>query len=432
MNPTSEPTASPKNPNSKVIWRHDIVEAGRSDGEAGGLAEADQAPDDSRREMSPINVAANSLERIRQWNRIGISWLGDAYARLTGRSQRFEEAVHRYTAWLETVDHPADIKNELLVLVGRLLPASRSELILASDNVNHRREEGPIKAWSRGATAPEKGSAVPNASYWIEEFPLKWGRAEFGRLRVISSGRSRLADQRRWSCRLKTICGLAACALENLRLGATWPEDGDQWPSEESFTDRDRMLGTVGLDCPTHDPTMLHDATFLNAVLPFVIGQALRHREPLALVCVAIDRLHGIQELLGRAVADSLVRWVGETVSSMIRASDIVARLDDDRVVAVMPRSGDEGALRIGEMICEKVAEARWPLAYQPGMKITVSVGAATFPSSAENVYSLFEAADDALAQAQAHGRNRAVLAPRIPVAPQNEALVPNGSLKSS
>ena len=56
-------------------------------------------------------------------------------------------------------------------------------------------------------------------------------------------------------------------------------------------------------------------------------------------MCVAIDRLGGIQELLGPGTADRLVRSVADSVASLIRTSDIVARLDDDRVVAVLPRA---------------------------------------------------------------------------------------------
>ncbi len=66
----------------------------------------------------------------------------------------------------------------------------------------------------------------------------------------------------------------------------------------------------------------------------------------------------------------------------------------------------------------------RWLLSDQPGMMITVSAGAATFPSSANSVLALFDAADAALAQAQAQGRNQAAMAPRIPDAPQHEPVV--------
>ena len=152
----------------------------------------------------------------------------------------------------------------------------------------------------------------------------------------------------------------------------------------------------------------LLDATFLNAVLPFALNQARRHNEPLSLICVAIDRLPGIQELFGRAAVDELVRSVGETVASLIRASDIVARLDDDRVVAVLPRAPGGGALHVAQRICETVAEKS--LANGEIPRVTVSIGVATFPSCVDNVFSLFDAADDALATRQSQGRNQAAL----------------------
>jgi len=232
-------------------------------------------------------------------------------------------------------------------------------------------------------------------------------------------------------------CSLGACALTGFRRSPELKEDEpldalvDRFPDPfpNRFPDHPGTIASVESECGGHDPKTLHDATFLNAVLPFAIGQALRHREPISLLCVAIDRLHGIQDLLGRAVADRVVRCVGGTVVSLIRASDVVARLDDDRVVAVLPRACDAGALRIGQLICEKVAASRWSLADQPGMKITVSVGAATFPSSADNVFALFAAADDALARAQSHGRNQAVLAARIPLGSPDETVVAPGGV---
>ncbi len=157
--------------------------------------------------------------------------------------------------------------------------------------------------------------------------------------------------------------------------------------------------------------TRLHDATFLNAVLPFALNQSRRHNESISLVCVAIDRLGGIQELLGSGTADRLVRSVADTVASLIRVSDIVARLDDDRIVAVLPRAPGGGALHVAQKICRAVAEE-----CQTGCEIpniTASIGVATFPACAGNVFSLFDAADEALARAQGQGRNQACLAPR-------------------
>ena len=146
-------------------------------------------------------------------------------------------------------------------------------------------------------------------------------------------------------------------------------------------------------------------------------NQAKRHRESLSLLCVAIDRLRSIQDLMGRAEVDCIVQDVGQTVSSLIRKSDIVARLDDDRIVAVLPRAPRGGALHVANNICRAVARERPAGSVSPG--ITVSIGVATFPSCAANVYSLFDAADEALSWAQKQGRDRAVLAPTQPMPAQ-------------
>jgi diguanylate cyclase (GGDEF)-like protein len=154
---------------------------------------------------------------------------------------------------------------------------------------------------------------------------------------------------------------------------------------------------------------MVRDATFLNAVLPFALAQARRHREALSLLCVGVDRLAAIQNLLGPALSDRLVEHVGKTVASLVRSSDIVARLDDDRVVALLVRARGHSGLKVAEMICRTVAQTSPAALELPGA--TVSIGVAEFPANAWNVFTLLDAADEALNQAQGRGRNQAVLA---------------------
>jgi diguanylate cyclase (GGDEF)-like protein len=209
--------------------------------------------------------------------------------------------------------------------------------------------------------------------------------------------------------RLNTLCTIGASALDRLCLQEEWPWDDDvahlsDPPGADSFH------GSAGTEKTIPQAARLQDATFLNAVLPFALSQARRHSEPLSIVCVSIDRLRGIQDLLGRAAVDRLVRNVGNTVGNLIRGSDFVVRLDDDRVVAVLPRAPGKGALEVAKRICRAVASETQGDAHNPS--VTVSIGVATFPSCADNVLSLFSAADEALERAQNHGRNQAALAP--------------------
>ena len=96
----------------------------------------------------------------------------------------------------------------------------------------------------------------------------------------------------------------------------------------------------------------------------------------------------------------------------MIRASDIVARIDDDRIIAVMPRACLDDAHRLAREICRTVESRCARLPEFPAL--TVSIGVAEFPACAATVYALLDAADHALFAAQKEGRNRSVLARRL------------------
>jgi diguanylate cyclase (GGDEF)-like protein len=166
----------------------------------------------------------------------------------------------------------------------------------------------------------------------------------------------------------------------------------DDRPADE----RDGACGPIAV---------LHDATFLNAVLPYALGQAKRHREPLSLLCVAVDRLAAIRHLHGAEVADAAVRRVAETVGARLRASDVVARLDDDRIIAVLPDAAAIHAARVAEVLREAIEAAG---AASPSMPaLTASIGMASYPAHAHDVHSLLAAADEAMVRAERQGRNR-------------------------
>ncbi len=260
------------------------------------------------------------------------------------------------------------------------------------------------------------GAATSNApDPTILELPLRFGATTRGRLRVRPRAQGVKALRKETIDRLTMLCTLGACALERIDYRRQWPEQSDRLATSEELHDPSRDAGRpTGTSSASN--TRLHDATFLSAILPFALNQARRHNEPLSLICLAIDRLTGMQELLGRRMADHLVRSVGETVASLIRASDIVARLDDDRVIAVLPRAPGGGALHVAQKICASIAEQRYEDCEIS--RVTVSIGVATFPACADDVSSLFDAADEALSQARSLGRNQAILAPRLPSPP--------------
>ena len=263
--------------------------------------------------------------------------------RLGVRAVRFEAAVHELAAIIEKAENPVTVETAFLRHAQRMVPACRIELIAGAvpSDAHLALVDGAGVGSVGRERAPRPGDGRRDDS--LREVPVRCGSAERGRLRVRPRTRGVASLRKETIQRLTTLCTLAACALDRLGRHEEWP--GDDKPGHVG--DWDGVDSAPGADQAKASfvNTTLLDATILNAVLPFALNQARRHNEPLSLVCVAIDRLGGIQELLGRVAVDHLVRTVGETVASLIRASDIVARLERrPRGRRVAPRMPGWGA----------------------------------------------------------------------------------------
>jgi diguanylate cyclase (GGDEF)-like protein len=297
---------------------------------------------------------------------------------------------------------PEVIEAALLGIARRIEPAGYVELI---------RETGEHAEYDRGADLRTDDVDAGRERPQVEEFRLSCGAADHGWLRLyLSEAGARPADRRVIRRRMAMACTVAACALEGARHHAEWGWGrGDVHDGEPSghLTGDDES----GMRAPHQPRDVVRDATFLNAVLPFALEQSRRHGEPVSLVCVKLDRLGAIRDLLGSSLADRMVHELGEIVGSVVRASDLVARLDDDRIVALLVRSRGDDAMKVARSIGHAVAESGLGSPRLPGT--SVSIGVAEFPTIARDAGSLLDAADEAMTVARAGGSHSPVMAGR-------------------
>ena len=391
-------------------WRFDSVGAGNALTVISESAE----PTPGSHPSPPESVIAPAprygrFDLVRQWNCAVKSWMRERFKSFDRNSFSFEDILHEFSAIIETTDSTETVQAGILRQARRLMPGYRVELIAgAAPSQDHCAVFQGEDREPAHAESPANLRGVWSGQL-VLEVPLRCGSLVRGRLRIRSRGAGAVSLRSETVRRLNTLCTIGASALDRLCLQEEWPWDDDVAHLSDS-PGADSYHGSAETEKAIPQTPRLQDATFLNAVLPFALSQARRHSEPLSIVCVSIDRLRGIQDLLGRAAVDRLVRDVGKTVGTMIRGSDFVVRLDDDRVVAVLPRAPGRGALEVAKRICSAVASETQGDAHNPGA--TVSIGVATFPSCADNVLSLFSAADEALERAQHQGRNQAALAP--------------------
>ncbi|HEY6145400.1 MAG TPA: EAL domain-containing protein [Solirubrobacterales bacterium] len=146
-----------------------------------------------------------------------------------------------------------------------------------------------------------------------------------------------------------------------------------------------------------------------RAELDQYVSFAARYGGRGAVMVIDIDGLKGVNDQLGHQAGDRLIRRVAEILRERVRATDIVARLSGDEFAVLMPQSDTAGALQLGEDLRSQVAEGL-PLNADMG-EATISVGITMFGGQdGMTAESVLVAADEAMYQAKAEGRNRIML----------------------
>ncbi|MGK2858482.1 MAG: putative bifunctional diguanylate cyclase/phosphodiesterase, partial [Thermoanaerobaculia bacterium] len=134
---------------------------------------------------------------------------------------------------------------------------------------------------------------------------------------------------------------------------------------------------------------------------------AVREREgsSCALLFVDLDHFKRINDTLGHAAGDELLREVAARINSVLRLSDTLARFGGDEFVVLVPRvTSSDDALSVASKIIEAV---RRPLRLSAReLFVTASVGIAISPQDGGDAETLVKSADVAMYRAKERGRN--------------------------
>lgn len=155
-----------------------------------------------------------------------------------------------------------------------------------------------------------------------------------------------------------------------------------------------------------HDPvTGLPNRTLLHDRLQLAIHRAERDMQGLAILFLDLDRFKSINDSLGHAIGDQLLREVGERLQSCVRSSDTVARLGgDEYVVLISSLENDHAVGTVVMKILEQLAEPYLIEGHE--IYTTSSIGISLYPRDAHDADELLKNADMAMYQAKEAGRN--------------------------
>ncbi len=157
----------------------------------------------------------------------------------------------------------------------------------------------------------------------------------------------------------------------------------------------------------TRDPlTGLPNRLLLADRLALSIGNAARSGGQLALLCVNLDRFRSVNDLLGHATGDALVKLVTERVARVIRKGDTLARVGGDEFAVLLENFAlAEDVGQVAQKILDVFAA---PFAVDGHkLRATCSIGISLHPGDAEDASTLISDADKAMRHAKDLGRNR-------------------------
>lgn len=131
-----------------------------------------------------------------------------------------------------------------------------------------------------------------------------------------------------------------------------------------------------------------------------------RHRRPVALMVIDLDRFKGVNDTHGHTAGDAVLRAVAETVGRAVRDVDIPARYGGEELVVLMPETMLHAAREVAERV--RAAIAATSIVHEGRtIPISASIGVSACPEVVDDPAALFESADAALYAAKEAGRDR-------------------------
>lgn len=156
-----------------------------------------------------------------------------------------------------------------------------------------------------------------------------------------------------------------------------------------------------------HDSlTGLPNRFSLRATLDHAIRHARRNHERIAVLFLDLDKFKVVNDSLGHAAGDELLKAVSERLNGRLREQDTLGRLGGDEFVIILENlKSERDIIRVAKEVIELLS---MPFSLSVGQEayIGTSIGIAQFPDNANSGENLIAYADVAMYQAKQNGRN--------------------------
>jgi two-component system, cell cycle response regulator len=209
--------------------------------------------------------------------------------------------------------------------------------------------------------------------------------------------------------------GLAAGADECVGRHATGRELDARLASARRIAELETVLRVTLAEnrklSATDDLTRVASRRFFSKHFPREVERAARYGRALSLILCDIDLFKGINDSLGHAAGDQILRQFGARLQKQLRRGiDWVARIGGEEFAVVLPETGYDPALEVARKLRAAIAQARFT-SDKKDIVVTASFGLCGLdrvPTGERRLAErVLKIADAALYRSKHSGRNR-------------------------
>jgi len=172
-----------------------------------------------------------------------------------------------------------------------------------------------------------------------------------------------------------------------------------------------RLMGKVRDLTITDDLTGLYNSRHFQTLSEYEMERASRYGTDLSLVFLDLDHFKQVNDTYGHQTGSRLLQEVGHLFHETIRKVDHGARYGGDEFVFLLPATGKEGAVSLANKLLTTLRQAEFRSDCGQAIRVTASLGVATYPTNAASLKELVKLADEAMYQVKRSTRNGVISA---------------------
>jgi diguanylate cyclase (GGDEF)-like protein len=152
--------------------------------------------------------------------------------------------------------------------------------------------------------------------------------------------------------------------------------------------------------------TGLPNRRYFDQRLSQHLAESDRYGQPTSLILMDVDHFKAVNDTHGHQGGDAVLKQIAVVVNAGVRLPiDVCCRFGGEELAIVLPNTPMVGACEVAERL-RRAVETQFTILGVRKVQVTASFGVATYPDSTRSSDQLFAAADRALYEAKAAGRN--------------------------